>query len=42
MPDDLFKKLPKFGKINFGPLKYTSAKKGPYEAQDVVKMRGKA
>ncbi len=27
MPDDLLKKLPKFGKINLGPLKNTSAKK---------------
>jgi hypothetical protein len=25
MPDDLFKKLPKFGKINLGPLKYSCA-----------------
>ena len=25
MPDDIFKKLPKFGKINFGTAKYTSA-----------------
>ncbi len=25
MPDDLFKKLPKFGKIKFGLIKYTSA-----------------
>ena len=24
MPDDLFKKLPKFGKLNLGPLKYNS------------------
>jgi len=25
MPDDLFQKFPKFGKIKFGPLKYTSS-----------------